>query len=145
MDAFHHRLEVVDPGSGRVLDQIPDDVFAPWSLSQDRRIAVIAAEGNIENRPSDVLIWRLGAPVSDIQRVPIGGDVDAIATCGADAACVLIDRQLVRIRLSDATIERRLKLPPDSGQSSSGPARLVASPDGRAVAIEAAWRRPASP
>ena len=141
LDVFHHRLEVVDPGSGRVLSHIPDDVFVRWSLSQDRRIAVIAAEGNIEHRPSDVLIWRLGAPVSDIQRVPTGGDVAAIATCGADAACVLTerqtDRQLVRIRLSDATIERRLPLPPDSGQSSSGPLRLVASPDGRAVAIGA--------
>ena len=117
LDVFHHRLEVVDPGNGRVLHQVPDDVYVRWSLSQDRRIAVIAAEGNIENRPSDVLIWRLGTPVTDIQRVPTGGEVEAIATCGADAACVLTDRQLVRIRLSDATVERRLTLPPDSGRT----------------------------
>ena len=112
LELGHHSLEVVDPSNGRVLQEVPDDVLLRWSLSQDRRVAVMAAPGTIENPPSDVLIWRLGTPVTDIQRVPIGGEVIAIAACGADAACVLTDRQLVRIRLSDATVEGRFTLLP---------------------------------
>ena len=102
--AGQHSLQVVDPSNGKVLHEVPDDTYVRWSLSQDRRVAVIAAPGNIEVRPSDVLVWRLGTPVTDIQRVPTGGEVTAIAACGAEFACVVtdrqLDRQLVRVRLS---------------------------------------------
>jgi DNA-binding SARP family transcriptional activator len=117
-DIRHHSLQVVDP-NGRVLHEVPDDPYTRWSLSRDRQVAVMAAPGTIENRPSDVLIWRLRTPVTAIRRVPTGGKLEVIATCGTDTACVLTDRQLVRIRLSDATVVGRftLPLPPDSVQS----------------------------
>ena len=57
--------------------------------------------------------------------------------CGTDIACVLTDGQLVRVRLSDATIERRLPLPRDTvdAQQTETAERLVGSPDGRTLAI----------
>ena len=72
------------PATARCSTRSPTTTYVRWSLSQDRRVAVIAAPGNIEVRPSDVLVWRLGTPVTDIQRVPTGGEVTAIAACGAE-------------------------------------------------------------
>ena len=59
--------------------------------------------------------------------------------CGADIACVLTDHQLVRVRLSDATVERRLPLPRDTvdPQHPETVERLVGSPDGKTLAIVA--------
>jgi len=127
-----HSLEVLDPNSGQVIREVPDDYSVRWSLSQDRRVAVAAAPGTLEHPTSDVLVWRLGPADTDLRRVPTGGRVIAISNCGAEAACVLTNRQLVRIRLSDATVVGRFGLPPNAGET------LVGSPDGRTVAIPTA-------
>ena len=84
------------------------------------------------SRPSDVLIWRLGAPVTGH---PAGADWGRARSAIADLRSrrrLRTDRlaQLVRIRLSDATVERRLH----AARTRSGPEqsetaeRLVGSP-----------------
>ncbi len=57
--------------------------------------------------------------------------------CGPDTACVLTARQLVRIRLSDATVEQRIPLPRDTVDPKQPEIaeRLVASPDGQTLAM----------
>jgi WD40 repeat protein len=60
-----------------------------------------------------------------------------VASCGADVACVITERQLLRVRLSDATVERRLALPAGTVDTRQPELveRLVSSADGRLLAI----------
>ena len=106
-------LQLLDADTSRVLQQVPANVVVGWALAPDRKV-VVAAAGSIAAPSSDVLIWRVGTAAPDVRRVPAGGKPIRIAMCGADIACVLTDRQLVRVRLSDATVERRLPLPRDT-------------------------------
>ncbi len=111
---------------------------SPWAGPWRRTVrSVVAAAGSIAAPSSDVLIWRVGAAAPDVRRVPAGGKPIRIAMCGVDIACVLTDRQLVRVRLSDATVERRLPLPRDTvdPEQTETAERLIGSPDGRVLAI----------
>ena len=129
-------LQLLDADTSRVLQQVPANVVVGWALAPDRKV-VVAAAGSIAAPSSDVLIWRVGTAAPDVRRVPAGGKPIRIAMCGADIACVLTDRQLVRVRLSDATVERRLPLPRDTveAEQTETAERLIGSPDGRALAI----------
>jgi WD40 repeat protein len=64
--------------------------------------------------------------------VDVGGLVDRLAACGPATVCAFTDdgpHHIVRIRLSDATVEGRVTLPADTLDS------FAASPDGRTLAI----------
>jgi DNA-binding SARP family transcriptional activator/WD40 repeat protein len=130
------RLQLLDADASRVLQEVPANITVGWTLGQDRTV-VVAAAGSWAAPSSDVLIWRVGAAAPDVRRVPVGGEPIRIAMCGADIACVLTARELVRVRLSDATVERRLPLPPDTvdPEQPETAERLVGSPDGKALAM----------
>ena len=133
-------LQTLDAGTFRVLQQVPIDGFVGWALSRDGRLAVATPPGSISDPESDVLIWPVGAAAVAVRRVRAGGRPLRIVACGADTACVLTDRQLVRIRMSSATVEGRLQLPPRTVDPSRPETveQLVASPDGRILAIASA-------
>jgi WD40 repeat protein len=132
---------VLDPRDGRMLAQVPEASQGGWALSADRRDVIYAPHA--QNGPaSAVSVWRLGTPVRTIRRVPVGAPVLRIASCGAATACVLTeDRQLTRVRLSDATVERRLTLPPDTldnfAATSDGRLLATGQPDGILRLIDA--------
>ncbi len=129
-------LQLVDADTSKVIQEVPANVAVGWALAYDRKI-VVATAGSTSAPSSDVLIWRVGTAAPDVRRVPAGGKPIRIAMCGADIACVLTARELVRVRLSDATVERRLPLPRDTvdPKQLETAERLVGSPDGRALAI----------
>jgi len=129
-------LQLIDADTSTVLKEVPANVSVGWALAPDRR-TLVAAAGGIAATSRDVLIWRVGTTAPGVRHVPVGGEPIGIAMCGADIACVLTDRQLVRVRLSDATVERRVPLPRDTvdPKQPETAERLVGSPDGRALAI----------
>jgi DNA-binding SARP family transcriptional activator/WD40 repeat protein len=129
------RLQLLDADGSRVLQQVPADLSIGWALAPDRKV-VVAAAGSIESPSTYVLIWRLGA-AEPVRLVPVRDKPIRIAMCGADIACVLTDRELVRIRLADATVERRLPLPRNMVDSEHQELaeRLVGNPDGQTLAI----------
>jgi WD40 repeat protein/DNA-binding SARP family transcriptional activator len=134
-------LEALDPRDGRVLARGSDiganDILGPGSLVGGGRVFVAAAASNppTPGPPTDVLLLRLGRSHASPQRVRIGASVVRVGACGTQTACVLTESgRLVRIRLSDGTVESSVDLP--SG-TRLDPAvdRLAASPDGRRVAF----------
>ncbi len=129
-------VQVLDPSTLRVLQEVPANVVVGWALANDHQ-TVVAAGGNIGARGSNVRIWRAGAGAPHVRDVPTGGTVAGIASCGTDLACVLTDRQLLRVRLSDGVVERRLPLPADTVDTRQPELteRLVSSADGRLLAI----------
>jgi hypothetical protein len=69
-------LEVVDPASGQVREQGPELAWAlggpRWALSQDRAVAVAGGAPVDAEDGGEILIWRLGTPVTTLRRVPVG-------------------------------------------------------------------------
>ena len=133
-------LRLVDASTSRLLHRVPVDLLVGWALSVDRRIAVAAAPGSIRSESAELLIWDLGGTAANLRHVPVGGRPIRIVGCGDDLACVVTDRQLVRIRLSDAGVEGRFALPPGTvdPRAPETTERLVASRDGRMLAIASA-------
>jgi DNA-binding SARP family transcriptional activator/WD40 repeat protein len=127
-------LGVLDPSGARFLARIPN--VHPnslgeggFALAHDRQHVVFIPYGE-DAQPSVVGIWRIGAPTAAIRQVNVGGTVVQVAACGPATACAFTDGgHIVRIRLSDATVEGRITLPPDALDSFTG------SPDGRMLAI----------
>jgi WD40 repeat protein len=124
-------LEVLDPSDGHMLLEGPA-LRNVWSLVGGGRVAIGAAP----DADNEVLLWRPSSPQIDPQRVKLGDDPSAIASCGAQTACVLTNSgRLVRIRLSDGTVEGTVRLQPGTRSSLTPVANLAASPDGRTVAV----------
>jgi WD40 repeat protein len=124
-------LGVLDPSGKRFLARIPNFFQLPeqsFVLSQDRRQVIFLH--TFRDTPSSVVrIWRIGAPRSAIRQVDVGSPVWQVAACGPATACAWTDGvHIVRIRLSDATVEGQVTLPPDVRD-------FAASPDGRLLAI----------
>jgi WD40 repeat protein len=127
------RLEVVGPASGQVRQRGPDVGSLPaqtrWSLSHDRRVAVLSGPFVDGNLSHEVLIWRLGTPATDLRRVRIGAFAVRIVPCGPSTMCVLTDDQrLLRISLAGA-VESSVNLPANTLDT------LVADASGRTAAV----------
>jgi DNA-binding SARP family transcriptional activator/WD40 repeat protein len=125
-------LGVLDRSGKRFLTRIPNVFQLPdqsFVLSQDRRQVVFLPTASEDTPSSVVRIWRIGAPTAAIRMVNVGRPVWRVAACGPATACANTgDGVIVRIRLSDATIQGRVTLPPDTSE-------IAASPDGRMLAI----------
>jgi WD40 repeat protein/DNA-binding SARP family transcriptional activator len=125
-------LEVLDPSDGHKLEEGPELGNDVWSLVGGGRVTVGAAPDS----DTDVLLWRPGSSPTRPQRVNIGDIPSAVASCGTQTACVLTDSgRLIRIRLSDGTVEGSVRVPPGTRSSSTPVANLAAGPDGRTVAV----------
>jgi WD40 repeat protein/DNA-binding SARP family transcriptional activator len=122
-------LEELDPTDGRVLRKGPKIPLNVWSLVGHGRDVVALAPAPDNTGSPDVLLWRLGAHAT-VQRIGIGDEAVAVAPCGTQTACVLTQSgRLIRIRLTDGSIERSIALPPGTLDS------LASSPDGHTVAV----------
>jgi WD40 repeat protein len=129
-------LGVLDPSGTRFLARIPgvypNDLGqgGGFTLSQDRRHVIFLPFSDTNTPQPVVRIWRVGAPTAAVRQVNVGGPVWRVAACGPATACAFTaDKHIVRIRLSDATIQGRVTLPPDTLSD------FAASPDGRMLAI----------
>jgi WD40 repeat protein len=131
-------LEVVDRASGQVRQRGPDVGGLPaqtrWSLSQDHRVAVLAGPFENGELSHEVLIWRVGTPVTTLRRVRIGAFAARIVPCGSSTMCVLTDDQrLLRVSLGGA-VESDVKLPGNTldtlGADAAGRRAAVAGDDG---------------
>jgi WD40 repeat protein len=124
-------LGVLDRSGRQLLTEILEvgggDPAGGFALSQDRRKVVF-----LRGFPGDsvVGIWRVGAPTASMRHVDVGSPAHRLAACGPATACAFTaGGHIVRIRLSDATVEGWVTLPADTLDS------FAASPDGRMLAI----------
>lgn len=135
-EAGHGSLQLLDATTSRVLERLPVDLFVGWALSRDRRVAMAATPDSIRGLTPGLLIWPLDGPAHEVRRIALGARPITVAACG-NAACVLTDRELVRVRLADGVVEGRVALPPNTidPQRPEAVHKLVVSPDGATLAV----------
>jgi DNA-binding SARP family transcriptional activator/WD40 repeat protein len=132
-------IDVVEPATGRVISHGPrhNEPFArgwagenAWALSADSHNVVLAPGSDTPGWDTEVHIWRIGTPASQVRRVQVGAPALGFAGCLAHLMCVLTgDHRVVRVDPVTAAVRGGFAVPPDTTHI------LRASPDGRTVAV----------
>ena len=126
-------VETVDPLTGSVIATGPRADPYAWTYTAGDRWLVstnyLVIPGSITGFGDNtgLVVWKPGHP-SEASTIPLGGHVDAVASCGPRTVCTLQGSQVRRVGLPHGPVGPPLDVGPVSGG-------ILSSPDGRLLAV----------